>query len=117
MATPLRQRRTALPVTENGNVLNVEGTAGTRTNGARSITVTVTNTGADTITAVRFYMIPVYGGTPVEIAAFASGIGTIAAGAGKPGQVTDVDFQAFYVEAFTAMGDATTATVQIIGGR
>ena len=117
MATPLRQTRTAVTINENGVALNAEGTSGTRTNGARSVTVAITNTGAQTITSVVFYMIPVYGGPAVPVAAFGTGIGTITAGAGKPGQVTDVDFQAFYVVAFTGAGTTTTATVQIIGGR
>ena len=117
MATSLRQTRTAVTINENGVVLNAEGISGTRTNGARSITITITNTGAQTITSVVLYMVPVYGRPAVPVAAFGTGIGTITAGSGKPGQVTDVDFQAFYVVAFTAAMTTTTATVQIIGSR
>ena len=117
MAITLRQRRTAVAINENGVVLNAEGTTGTRTNGARSVTVAITNTGLQTITSVVFYIIPTIGGPAVPVAAFGTAIGTIASGAGKPGQVTDLDAQAFYVEAFTGAGATTTATVQIIGSR
>lgn len=117
MATTFQQTRAAVAVNENGVTLNAEGATGSRTNGARSVTVAITNTGAQTITAVAFYFYPTKSNVPVPNAAFATNIGTITAGATKYGQVTDVDFERFYVTATTGAGLTTAVTFQAVGTR
>ena len=117
MAITARQTRASIAVTDAATQLLVEGTSGTRVNGATDLRITVSNDGGgkgSTITAVRGYFDTTGSGVFKEDPSIATAFGTIAANASGFYQAQRVAFVACYFTAVCAATDNTTATIQML---